>query len=113
MAKQPKNPKPVPRNEGVATEVRPWRRHLSKLWLAIFAGSLAAVCQVYQSWLSSAIEQHATAIWAVLSDKPMPEGNIIRLDFRFGMPENVHAEKYERTRVTLWPARCRRGAVIH
>lgn len=38
----------------------------------------------------------------------MPEGSIINLDLRFGVQENPDAERYERTRVTLWPGRCKR-----
>lgn len=84
-----------------------WRRHLNKLRLTILAVSLPAVWQVYLNWLSSAIEHRTTAIWAHVFDRPMPEGYIIRLDLRFGLDENVEAARYERTRVTLWPARCK------
>lgn len=64
--------------------------------------------QVYQGWLSSTIERRATAIWAQIVDEPMPEGYVIRLDLRFGLHETTGAARFERTRVTLWPGRCKR-----
>ncbi|HDS0927404.1 TPA: hypothetical protein QDZ23_002049 [Pseudomonas putida] len=108
MAKKPKSSKSEPSTSEVIAEVKFWRRHLIKICLAVFAASLSAVWQVYQNWLSSAIEHHVTAIWAEVFDKPMPEGSIVRLDLRFGLNENADAERYERMRVTLWPGRCKR-----
>lgn len=107
VAKQPKHTISTSRQNAAITVGGIWRRHLNKLRLTILAVSLPAVWQVYQNWLSSAIEHRATAIWAHVFDRPMPEGYIIRLDLRFGLDENAEAARYERTRVTLWPVRCK------
>lgn len=109
VAKQLKNTISKSSQDETRSEGGIWRRHLTKLWLALFAASLTAVWQVYQDWLSSTIEHRATAIWGQVFDKPMPEGVIIRLDLRFGLQDNADTARFERTRFTLWPGRCKRA----
>lgn len=109
VAKRPKNSISKSSPDGTRIEGGTWRRHMIKLWLALLAASLTAMWQVYQGWLSSTIERRATAIWAHVFDKPMAEGVVTRLDFRFGLQENADTARFERTRVTLWPGRCKRA----
>ncbi|WP_369987818.1 hypothetical protein [Pseudomonas xanthosomatis] len=105
MAKKSNKAKSVPVSEQSTS--RAGFRHIKKFWLALFAATASAVWGGYQGWLSSVIEQKVPTMWTEFFDKPMPENYLIRLDLRFGLQENSDVERYERARVTLWPARCR------